>query len=114
MICDQNTPHSEKFHFQAVSENEIKRIVKSFQSNKAPGYDKVPMAVIKESLSYILPALTDIVNHSLLSSVFPASWKLSLDVVPLSKDGDLESANNNRPVSLLPTIYQRYVNGPLY
>ena len=76
----------------------------SFQSNKAPGYNKVPMAVIKESLSYILPTLTDIVNHSLLSSVFPASWKLSLEVVPLSKDGDLESANNNRPVSLLPAM----------
>ena len=70
MICDQNTPHSEKFHFQAVSENEIKRIVMSFQSNKAPGYDKVPMAVINDGLPCILPALTDIVNHSLLSSRF--------------------------------------------
>ena len=34
MIFDQNTPESEKFHFQAVSENEIKRIVMSLQSNK--------------------------------------------------------------------------------
>ena len=70
MISYQNTPDSEKFHFQAVSENEIKRIVMSFQSNKAPGYDKVPMAVINDGLPCILPALTDIVNHSLLSSRF--------------------------------------------
>ena len=98
MISDQNTPDSEKFHFQAVSENEIKRIVMSFQSNKAPGYDKVPMAVIKDALPCILPPLTDIVNHS-LSSVFPASWKIS-EVVPLPKDGDLELANNNRPCFL--------------
>ena len=63
MISDQNTPDSEKFHFQAVSENEIKRIVMFFQSNKAPGYDKVPMAVIKDALPCTLPALTDIVNH---------------------------------------------------
>ena len=34
MVFDQNTPESEKFHFQAVSENEIKRIVMSLQSNK--------------------------------------------------------------------------------
>ena len=73
MVSDQNTPESEKFHFQAVSENEIKRIVMSFQSNKVPGYDKVPMAIIKDALPCILSALTDIVNHSLLSSVFPAS-----------------------------------------
>ena len=45
----------------------------SFQSNKVPGYDKVPMAIIKDALQCILSALTDIVNHSLLSSVFPAS-----------------------------------------
>ena len=101
MISDQNTPHSEKFHFQAVSENEIKRIVKSFQSNKAPGYDKVPMAVIKDALPCILSALTDTVNHSL--SYFVASSKIS-EVVPLPKDGDLELANNNRPVSLLPAM----------
>ena len=70
MVSYQNTTESEKFHFQAVSENEIKGIVMSFQSNKAPGYDRVPMAVIKDSLPCILPALTDIVNHSLLSSYF--------------------------------------------
>ena len=42
----------------------------SFQSNKVHGYDKV---LIKDALPCILSALTDIVNHSLLSSVFPAS-----------------------------------------
>ena len=109
MVSDQNMPESEKFHFQAVSENEINRIVISFQSSKAPGYSKVQMAVIKDALPHILPALTDIVNHSLLSLIFPASWKIS-EVVPLPKDGDHELANNNRPVSLLPAN-QRYVNG---
>ena len=33
----------------------------------------------------------------------PASWKIS-EVVPLPKDGDLELANSNRPVSLLPAM----------
>ena len=75
----------------------------SFQFNRVPGYVKVPMAVIKDALPCILPALTDIVNHSLLSSIFPASWKI-LEVVPFPKDGDHELANNNRPVSLLPAM----------
>ena len=110
MVSDQNTPESEKFHFQAVSENEIKGIVMSFQSNKASGYNKVPMAVIKDALPCILPALTDIVNHSLLSLVFPASWKIS-EVVSLPKDGDHELANNNCSVSCFQ-LCQRYVNGP--
>ena len=72
----------------------------SFESNKAPGYDKVPMAIIKDPLPCILPALNDIVHRLLLSSVFPASWKIS-EVIPLLKDGDHELANSNCPASLL-------------
>ena len=60
------------------------------------------MSVIKDALPCILPVLTDIVNRSLLSSVFPAAWKIS-EVIPLLKDGDHEIPNNNRPVSLFPS-----------
>ena len=73
----------------------------SFSSSKAPGLDKVTMSVIKDALPCILPVLTDIVNRSLLSSVFPVAWKIS-EAIPLPKDGDHEIPNNNRPVSLLP------------
>lgn len=89
------------FQFHSVSTYEIHKIVMSFPSNKAPGYDRVSMSVIKDALPCILPILTDIVNRSLLSSVFPAAWKTS-EVVPLLKEGDHEVANNNRPISLLP------------
>ena len=61
----------EKFNFRAVSSHEIRRAVMSFSSNKAPGFDKVTMSVIKDALPYILPVLMDIVNRSLLLSVFP-------------------------------------------
>ena len=47
-------------------------------------------------------------NHLLLSSVFPASWKIS-EVIPLSKDGDPELANS---VSLLPAIKGGFRGGP--
>ena len=53
------------------------KVVKSFPSNKAPGRDKVSMAVIKDALPCILPTLTKIVNRSLMSSVFPSRWKES-------------------------------------
>ena len=94
----QYIPDEEKFNFRAVSSHEIRRAVMSFSSNKAPGFDKVTMSVIKDALPCILPVLTDIVNRSLLSSVFPAAWKIS-EVIPLLKDGDHEIPNNNQPVS---------------
>ena len=62
------------------------------------------MAVVKDALPAILPILTDIINSSLLTSVFPSPWKES-EIVPTPKDGgDPEVANENRPVSLLPAL----------
>ena len=92
---------ADKFQFHLVSSHEIHRIIMSYSSNKAPGYDNITMSVIKDALPCILPVLTDIVNQSLLSSAFPSDWKIS-GFTPLLKEGDHEIAKNNCPVSLLP------------
>ena len=59
------------------------------------------MRVIKDALPCILPTLTEIVNRSFQSSVFPTCWKNS-EVIPLVKEGDPKIPNCNRPISLLP------------
>ena len=62
------------------------------------------MAVVKDALPAILPILTEIINSSLLTSVFPSPWKES-EIVPIPNDGgDPEVANENRLVSLLPAL----------
>ena len=97
-------PEEDKFQFRAATSFEINRIVQSFPSNKAPGKDKLQMAVVKDDLPAILPILTEIINSSLLTSVFPSPWKES-EIVPIPKDGGHpEVANENRPMSLLPAL----------
>ena len=60
--------------------------------------------MLYQLFSDILPVLTEIINRSLVTSVFPCAWKES-EVVPIQKDdGDPEIANGNRPVSLLPAL----------
>ena len=93
----------DEFVLRAVSTVEVRKTVFSFGSNKAPGPDKVSMRVIKDALPCILPTLTEIINSSLLTSVFPSDWK-EAEVITLLKDGDHEVPNNNRPVSLLSAI----------
>ena len=51
---------SHKFHFEPVMCREVRRIAMAFQSNKAPGYDKVRMSTVKEALPCILPVLIQI------------------------------------------------------
>ena len=75
----------------------------SMPSNKAPGYDKVPIRVIKDSLPNIVSTLTRLINLSFASNTFPQAWKKA-EVIPHPKEGDHELPNNNRPISLLPAI----------
>ena len=98
-----NHPISEQFHFQSVTANEVQAILMSIPSNKSPGHDKIPIKVYKDCLSSILPSITDLINTSLSSSVFPIAWKIA-EVVPIPKTDDYELANNNRPISLLPVL----------
>ena len=72
-------------------------------TNKALGFDKVPISVVKDCLEHILPTLTDLINHSLSSSVFLLAWKKG-EVVPHPKESDHEVANNNCPITLLPVL----------
>jgi hypothetical protein len=56
----------DEFSFRAVSTFEIRKIVISFPSNKAPGADKVSMQVIKDALLCIPPHLNR--NHQQIST----------------------------------------------
>ena len=68
---------SDEFYFQPLTSHELCKLVQSFPSNKAPGWDKVPMSVIKDALPTILPVITEPVNSLLLRYVFPEKWKKS-------------------------------------
>ena len=72
-------------------------------SNKAPGYDKIGIDVIKACLPHILHVITQIFNTSLMSGCFPKYWKIE-EVVSHPKDGEHEEPSNNRPMSLLPVL----------
>ena len=96
-------PLSEQFTFGDVAYYEVERVVKSLANNKAPGTDKIPSRVIKESAPVIIPSITSIINSSFNCGVFPSVWKTA-EVCPIPKDGDHEVASNNRPISLLPII----------
>ena len=93
----------EEFKFQPVSCADVRKVIMAMPSNKAPGFDEVPLSVVKDCLEHILPTLTNIINSSFTVSVFPQAWKQG-EVVPHLKDGDHEVLNNNRPISLLPVL----------
>ena len=78
-------------------------VIKAMPSNKAPGIDKMPTRVLKDSLLITLPFITSVINASLLASAFSEVWKTA-EITPIPKQANHELPNSNRPISLLPAL----------
>jgi len=88
----------EGFEFQNVKETDVKSVIKSLPSNKAPGYDKISACVLKDSCETIAPVISRLVNSSFQMAAFPKAWKIA-EVIPVPKE-----PANNRLISLLPIL----------
>ena len=87
--------------FCPVTVEDIVSLVKNCPPKSSPR-DPIPTFLLKELLHVLAPPITNIVNLSLSSGIFPDEMKLAL-VTPLLKKSSLspEDLNNYRPVSNL-------------
>ena len=90
--------------FETVTVEEITKLVTSM-TNKSCELDPMPTSFVKEAIGTLAPIITDIVNGSLTSGVFPSCYKEAL-VTPLLKKQSLDynRLQNYRPVSNLALI----------
>lgn len=85
-----------------ATEEEILLIINNF-GNTSPGYDDVPMTIIKRVAPKIAPIIKHLCNCSFISGTFPEKMKIAR-VVPIYKSGDKTLPKNYRPVSILPVF----------
>lgn len=93
----------EIFQFHAVSDKDVESVIRGFASNKAPGYDKVSVRVLQDSLPATLPEITTIMNNSFNTKTFSRSRKIA-EVTLVLKSGDSEEPCDHKPISLLPVL----------
>jgi endonuclease/exonuclease/phosphatase family metal-dependent hydrolase len=88
-------------HFRAATTDEVSSLITS-APNKQCELDPIPTSLLKSCLGVLLPTITNIVNLSLASGVFPDQFKLSL-ITPLLKKPSLDKDcfANYRPISNL-------------
>ena len=87
--------------FTLVSNSEISEILLNLP-NKTSSLDPVPVWVVKQCASEVVPAITAIVNSCLENGVMPNSLKKAIVRPILKKNGlDKDVLNNYRPVSNL-------------
>ncbi len=100
----RSTAQTTIFSFCPLTETEVSKLLLSSHPTTCP-LDPIPSHLFQVISPTLLPALTHIINTSLLTGIFPTAFKQAR-VTPLLKKPTLNTSfiENYRPVSLLPFI----------
>ena len=91
---------------------EISDIISTLKSGKSLGPNSIPMKILKSLSSLISSPLSQIINESFQSGVFPDKLKLA-KVIPLFKEACPLTASNYRPISLL-SVFSKITEKVMY
>ena len=78
----------QKFRPQPIDVNTVILTIKHLNSTKSFGSDNISLRFIKDSLFVTVFYLTHIINTSIVTGIFPDTWKHAV-VIPLHKNGDM-------------------------
>ena len=93
-----------------ITTEEINTILKSLNSKKALGKDKIPTKLVKLASDVLAEPLPIAINNSISTSAFPNNAKIA-SVVPIDKKTDDKYVISNfRPVSILNCFSKVYEN----
>ena len=98
---DLTTPSKlTEFHFTA---DEIEKVLSKLSGNKAKGPDGLGNLVLKKLSRPLSKSLTTLFNTITNKGVYPSKWKTG-HVTPIFKEGDKQSVEKYRPITLLSNI----------
>ena len=91
------------FKFEPVTKDDMKNEIQNLNVKKSSTFGCIPVTILKDCIDVYLVHLTNSVNHSLQTSVFPQKLKQA-EVILLHKKLDPLNKENYRPVGLLPHL----------
>ena len=84
-----------------ASEEVIKKVLRSLDSNKATGMDQIPGTFLRNGAEVLTLPFRNIINLLIKSSTFPEECKIA-KLKPMFKKGARTDLKNYRPISLFP------------
>lgn len=88
---------------EPVTETQIIKAISKMKNTKAMGHDQIALQYIKHSLPVTIQYITLIINTSIVTKIFPKSWKHAI-IIALHKSGETDDPSNFRPIHLLPIL----------
>ena len=96
-------PTNNSFYLNPTTPNEIEQLIHKLDCSKSSDIFDISIKIVKLSLAYISPILSNIFNKSFLDGIFPQKLKYAF-VLPLHKGGSKLLLTNYRPISILPIL----------
>ena len=93
--------------FQEITEEFIHKQINKINIKKATGKDGISAKMLKLAEPVIAKPVSNMINKSLKSSVFPFKLK-EAEVIPLHKKNNTLDKSNYRPVSILPVLSKKF------
>ena len=90
-------------YFKHVTQAEVYSKIKKLNTNKATGHDQIPSKLLKPIAEIISRPLTNSINRSIDTTIFPTNLKKA-EVYPKDKKPDLLNIKNYRPLSILTSV----------
>ena len=91
---------------------EISEIISLLKTGKSMGPNSIPMKILKTLSPLLSSPLSQIINESFQSGIFPDKMKLA-KVIPLFKKDCPLTASNYRPISLL-SVFSKIIEKVMY
>ena len=82
---------------------EVESVIVSFNADKKVGPNSIPPSILKDFRKELSEPISDIINISFSTGIFPDNLKLA-KVVPIYKNGSKILVGNYRPISLLSNL----------
>ena len=99
-----------------IKEDDILRIIKNLNPNKAHGWNNVSVRMIKLCGKSIVKALKYLFESSLTAGIFPEDWKKA-NIIPVHKKESKNCLKNYRSKSLLPIfskVFEKLIFNALF
>ena len=89
--------------FQPSSILEITKVITNLKQCNSVGWDNIPRTILKSNINILSPTLSNLINKSLASVIFPKSFKRA-KILSIFKNKDKLDVTNYLSISILPVI----------
>ena len=93
-------PALQSMNVYSTTPSEIRNIATQMKTSHSCGLDEIDPILVSASIPCIAQVLSDLVNYSLSSGIFPEQLK-SAKVIPIHKSDNKHLISNYRPISIL-------------